>query len=114
MCMTARNWIAEGVSRTIHTRIVEEEAARDMRTSAAVSVGEAAKEFGVSTGTVRNWIDKGYLQAVRFPSGHRRISEAEINRMLTQLFHVAEPSEETETRRVVAVPLEDDEWGPAV
>jgi excisionase family DNA binding protein len=78
----------------------------------AVSVGKAAEEFGVSSATVRNWVEKGYLQAIRLPSGHRRIPESEVRRMLGLLFQVPTPTEETEERRVEATAVE--EWGPAV
>src|ERR1700680_427588 len=43
-----------------------------------VRVSEAAHELGVHDNTVRNWIEKGILKAVRLPSGHRRLDAAEV------------------------------------
>lgn len=58
-------------------------------TKGARRVGEAADELGVSSGTIRNWIDKGYIRAIQLPSGHRRIPESEVQRLLSQMFDVA-------------------------
>ncbi len=57
------------------------------------SVGFAAKRFQVSTGTVRNWIAKGYVKAVSLPSGVRRIPDSEINRLLSEMFSLPAPFE---------------------
>ena len=57
------------------------------------SVGFAAEQFQVSTGTVRNWIAKGYVKAVSLPSGVRRIPESEINRLMTEMFSLPKPFE---------------------
>lgn len=54
-------------------------------------VGYAAEKFQVSTGTVRNWIAKGYVKAVSLPSGVRRIPESEINRLVTEIFALPKP-----------------------
>jgi excisionase family DNA binding protein len=85
-----------------------------LRLSKAVTVGQAATDFGVTSATVRNWIRKGYLQAIRLPSGHHRIPESEVTRMLDKLFSIPVPVEETEERRVAADSVKNDEWGPAV
>lgn len=55
------------------------------------SVGFAAEQFQVSTGTVRNWIAKGYIRAVSLPSGVRRIPDSEINRLVTEIFAIPKP-----------------------
>jgi excisionase family DNA binding protein len=82
-----------------------------------LSMGQAAKQLHVSSGTVRNWIEKGYISAVRYPSGQRRIPESEVTKLLTRMFEI--PSQLDE--EVVASPprhrgrrVEPDEWGPAV
>jgi excisionase family DNA binding protein len=78
------------------------------------SVGEAAGELGVSPSTVRNWIEKGYIRAFQLPSGHRRIPQAEVERLLAQMFEFGAPeSEEGAARkaRVSSVPR-DESWGP--
>lgn len=82
-----------------------------------LSVGDVAEQLQISSGTVRNWIDKGYIAGVRLPSGHRKVPEAEVTRLLTRMFEI--PSQLDED--VVAPPprrkgrrVEPDEWGPAV
>jgi excisionase family DNA binding protein len=79
-----------------------------------VRVSEAAEEIGVHPSTVRNWIDKGYLRAARLPSGHRRIPEAEVTRLLGQLFEFGHPVVEEESAKKVRVSSvsPDEEWGP--
>jgi excisionase family DNA binding protein len=77
-------------------------------------VSTAAEQIGVHPSTVRNWADKGYIQAVRLPSGHRRIPESEVQRLLGELFQFGPPVEEEETGRKVRVSTvsPDEDWGP--
>lgn len=51
-----------------------------------LTVKGAAEKLHVSTSTIRNWIEKGYISAVRFPSGVRRLPEEEVERLATHLF----------------------------
>jgi excisionase family DNA binding protein len=91
---------------------IEEEMSM-IRVSEAVSVGVAASELGVSSSTVRNWIEKGYLHAVQLPSGHRRIPESEVRRLMGQMFDFGVPQEEPSTPVVSATPVDsEEEWGP--
>jgi putative resolvase len=46
-----------------------------------VSIGEAAKELGVSVDTVRRWADADRLKSVRAPSGHRRFYLTDLKRL---------------------------------
>lgn len=81
------------------------------------SVGFAAEQFQVSPGTVRNWIDKGYLRAVRLPSGHRKLPESEISKMLSKMFELPSQLEEESLEpapRRRRQEMEPDEWGPAI
>jgi molybdopterin-binding protein len=48
-------------------------------------VGEAASVLGVSTDTVRRWIDAGELPATRTTAGRRRIKAAELARFAQSL-----------------------------
>ncbi|CEJ46717.1 Transposase IS607 family [Umezakia ovalisporum] len=48
------------------------------RSRMTISIGDAAKELGVSVKTVRRWADAGKLRYERSPSGHRRFYLAEI------------------------------------
>lgn len=47
------------------------------------STSEAAVLLQVSSQTVRRWINNGQLEAVQFPSGQFKISQGEIDRILT-------------------------------
>lgn len=46
-----------------------------------VSIGDAAKELGVSVKTIRRWSDSGKLKFERSPSGHRRYNLADLKRI---------------------------------
>ena len=49
--------------------------------SVTISIGDAAKELGVSVDTIRRWADGGKIRYERAPSGHRRFYLADIKRM---------------------------------
>lgn len=59
-----------------------------------LSTSQAARELGVSLGTVRRWADMGYLRAYRTPGGQRRFSAEQIESFVRSL----------EQRRQVSVP----------
>jgi putative resolvase len=46
-----------------------------------ISIGDAAKELGVSVITLRRWADSGKMPSERSPSGQRRFYETDIKRM---------------------------------
>jgi excisionase family DNA binding protein len=50
-----------------------------------LSTSQAARELGVSLGTVRRWADMGYLRAYRTPGGQRRFSVEQVEEFLTSL-----------------------------
>lgn len=43
---------------------------------------EIAQQFGVSTGSVRNWIREGKLKAILTPGGHRRVRRKDFDEFL--------------------------------
>jgi putative resolvase len=46
-----------------------------------ISIGDTAKELGVSVKTVRRWADTGKLRYERTPTGHRRFFLADIKKI---------------------------------
>jgi putative resolvase len=46
-----------------------------------ISIGDAAKELGISTKTLRRWTDAGKIKFERSPSGQRRFFLADIKRI---------------------------------
>ena len=48
------------------------------------TVGEAAQLLGVSSDTVRRWVDSGELRAARTPGGRRRIDGKALARFSTK------------------------------
>ena len=50
-----------------------------------LSIGEAAEQLGVSDQTLRTWERKGILKAIRLPSGYRRFTQEEVERMKRQI-----------------------------
>jgi excisionase family DNA binding protein len=64
-----------------------------------LSTSQAARELGVSLGTVRRWSDMGYLQSYRTPGGQRRFSVEHIEQFVRSLqqssFAVQQQREDT-------------------
>lgn len=51
-----------------------------------LGVGQAATRLGVHENTVRNWIDRGILRAVRLPgSNHRRMNFTDVERVRQEM-----------------------------
>lgn len=50
-----------------------------------LSTSQAARELGVSLGTVRRWADMGYLRAYRTPGGQRRFNADQIDEFVSSL-----------------------------
>ena len=48
----------------------------------ALNMTEAANLIGVDRRTILRWVEKGYLQAITYPSGNHRILETEIKSFL--------------------------------
>lgn len=46
-----------------------------------LSINEAANQLGVSDQTLRAWERKGLIKPIRLPSGYRRYTQEEINRL---------------------------------
>jgi molybdopterin-binding protein len=55
------------------------------------TVRRAAEALGVSYSTLKQWISKGTVRTVRTGGGHHRISDAELDRLLTAGMHRAAP-----------------------
>ncbi|EFA71151.1 IS607 family transposase [Cylindrospermopsis raciborskii] len=55
-----------------------------------ISIGDTAKELGVSVKTVRRWADSGKLRFERSPLGHRRFYLADIKRITPRDFNQLE------------------------
>ena len=68
-----------------------------------LSTSQAARELGVSLGTVRRWSDMGYLQSYRTPGGQRRFSVEHIEQFVRSLqqntFAVQQQREDTFLQR---------------
>jgi excisionase family DNA binding protein len=45
---------------------------------------EAAALVGVSTRTLKNWDDKGYISSLRTPTGHRLYRRRDVLKLLTE------------------------------
>lgn len=47
----------------------------------SIRMNKAAKEIGVSASTLRKWVDSGLMESTRLPSGERRVTQSEVDRM---------------------------------
>lgn len=51
-------------------------------TAALMKVGEVAQLLGVTPSTVSDYLDRGDLEGIFLPSGHRRIRRDSVDRLL--------------------------------
>jgi molybdopterin-binding protein len=54
-------------------------------------IGEAAALLGVSSDTVRRWVDGGRLRATRTQGGHRVVTGADLAKLASSLKTASEP-----------------------
>ncbi len=50
----------------------------------SIRIGEAAETIGVSTDTLRRWIEDGRVHSERTRGGQRTVTRAEVNRLLAE------------------------------
>jgi excisionase family DNA binding protein len=50
-----------------------------------LSIGDVAKQFGVSIKTIRRWEEEGLILGIRTPKGHRRFPESELERLMGKI-----------------------------
>jgi excisionase family DNA binding protein len=50
--------------------------------------GEAAERLGVHPNTLAGWVTRGWLTAVRMPSGEVRFREEEVNALRDRIYAV--------------------------
>lgn len=60
-----------------------------MRKEELLTTGRAAKALGVTINTIKSWIRKGKLGALRLPSGHYRVPRSELEKILESGEHGA-------------------------
>src|ERR1700728_5393320 len=59
-----------------------------------LSPREAAQRLGISYPTIKQWLYRGKLKAVKTPGGHYRIPEAELDSLLHQAKRPETPKRE--------------------
>jgi excisionase family DNA binding protein len=57
-----------------------------------IGVREAARQLGVHENTIRNWQKRGLLKAAQLPSGIRRFSREEVERMRAEMWSQFAPA----------------------
>lgn len=50
-----------------------------------LKIGKVAEKCGVSTGTIRDWVKKGYIKCDRTPGGTRIFREEEVEALLSRI-----------------------------
>ncbi|QBQ73111.1 IS607 family transposase [Nodularia phage vB_NspS-kac65v162] len=73
-----------------------------------ISIGDTAKELGVSVKTIRRWANAGKLRFERSPSGHRRFFLADIKRITPRDFNKLEDRVTINYARVSSHDQKDD------
>lgn len=82
-----------------------QETGRDPVTPQVVSIRAAARRLQVHENTIRNWIERRIIGAIKLPTGIRRIPESEVARLEREMFAV--PTSLPEDKPVPA----PEKWG---
>ena len=67
-----------------------------------LTVRAAASQLGVGYSTLKQWIHQGRVRSTQTPGGHHRISESELDRLLTQRTPAARRSPKASAPDVLA------------
>ena len=51
---------------------------------ALITIRAAAEQLGVGYSTLKRWVHAGHVRTIRTDGGHHRVSDAEIDRLLTR------------------------------
>ncbi len=70
---------------------------------ALVTIRTAAERLGVGYSTLKRWVHTGHVRTTRTEGGHHRVSDAEIDRLLTK--------QQPDTRRVRAADADESLGG---
>jgi excisionase family DNA binding protein len=69
------------------------------KTKEFMNVRETAEQLGVHENTIRNWHERGQLQAIKLPgSGFRRFPREEVERMRREMLGSYAPTTEIPER----------------
>lgn len=85
---TIRNWLDRGVLTGIRspggTCRIDRSSVQELleEREGRVTAGEAAKQMGFSPAAVRQWLEKGDLTGIRYPSGAVLIDQSSIDEWL--------------------------------
>ena len=52
-----------------------------------MTTSQAARELGVHPNTLRGWVDRGLVPAVRLPSGYRRFLPEQVEQVKQEMLH---------------------------
>lgn len=77
-----------------------------------LSIGRASEYLGVSIDTLRRWEKRERIEAYRSPGGHRYFKKQDLDNLFGTKYQ-RDPSEEVETDKTVAAPLEIQKEEPA-
>ena len=72
-----------------------------------LQVRQAAQGLGVHENTLRRWEEKGFIRAVRLPSGVRRFRSEDIERIHAQMFTGFGRLDDEELPRVSVRPVDE-------
>lgn len=53
-----------------------------------LKTGQVADMLGVSTSTIREWVEKGYLPCIKTPTRHRLFREEDVEELVKSMDNI--------------------------